>query len=266
MMKNTVKEWLENGTVDLFLGYKMSNGHPLPHCFTLEELTDVEQLIVSEARYSLEKIATHLARRDPELKIGLLARDCNQRAINVLVVWHQLDPEKIKPLNVNCCPSPIKAQADCSYMSSQAAPPYKQQVGVDNTMDVKTADGFTNQEKNIRWMYEFQKCIKCYGCRNICPVCFCAECTLEHKDLISPGTLPPQIPIFHLVRASHMAGRCVDCGLCEDACPMDIPLRLLYSKVNSIVKDVFDYSTGESSGQSPFSVLGEKVTLSLKPM
>ncbi len=84
MMKNTVKEWLENGTVDLFLGYKMSNGHPLPHCFTLEELTDVEQLIVSEARYSLEKIATHLARRDPELKIGLLARDCNQRAINVL--------------------------------------------------------------------------------------------------------------------------------------------------------------------------------------
>ena len=265
-MKKKVKAWLEDGTVDLFLGYKMSQGHPLPHCFTLAELAEVEQLMVSDTRYSLEKIATHLSRKDPALKIGLLARDCNQRAVNILSIWHQLDPEKIKTLNVNCCPSPIKAHADCSYMSGETPPDYKRQVGIDNTMEVKTADRFTDQQKTIRWMYEFQKCIKCYGCRNICPVCFCAECTLEHKDLVAPGMLPPQIPIFHLVRATHMAGRCIDCGLCEDACPMDIPLRLLYRKVNEIVKDVFDYTTGESSEQPPFSILGDKVTLSLKPM
>lgn len=265
-MKKKVKKWLEDGTVDLFLGYKIHCGHPLPHCFTREELADVEHLVVSETRYSLEKIATHLAKKDPELKIGLLARDCNQRAINVLTIWHQLDKEKIFPLNVNCCPSPTKPQADCSYMSGETASSYKLQVGIDNAMDTDSADAFSDREKNVRWMYEFQKCIKCYGCRNICPVCFCAECTLEHKDLIGPGRLPPQVPIFHLVRASHMVGRCIDCGLCEDACPMDIPLRLLYRKVNSIVKEVFDYNTGESCEQSPLSLLGDKVTLSLKPM
>ncbi len=265
-MKRKVKEWLEDGTVDLFLGYKMNCGHPLPHCFTKEEIGEVEHLVVSTTRYSLEKIATHLAKRDPELKIGLLARDCNQRAINVLTIWHQLDKDKIFPLNVNCCPSPIKPQADCSYMSGEQTSPYKVQVGIDNLMDIEKADDFSDQEKNVRWMYEFQKCLKCYGCRNICPVCFCAECTLEHKDLIGPGRLPPQIPIFHLVRAAHMAGRCIDCGLCEDACPMDIPLRLLYRKVGDIVKNVFDYNTGESSEQSPLSLLGEKVSLSLKPM
>jgi formate dehydrogenase (coenzyme F420) beta subunit len=265
-MKKKVKKWLEDGSVDVFLGYKMVHGHPLPHCFTLEDVAEVDELIVSEARYSLEKIATHLTRQDPKIKIGLLARDCNQRAINILSVWHQLDLEKIKTLNVNCCPSNLKAHPDCSYMTVETPGAYKQQVGIDNTIDTETADAFSKEAKTIRWMYEFQKCIKCYGCRNICPVCFCTECSLEHKDLIGPGNLPPQVPIFHLVRAAHMAGRCIDCGLCEDACPMDIPLRLLYRKVNRIVKDVFDYDTGESSEQSPFSLIGDSVKLTLKPM
>ncbi len=74
------------------------------------------------------------------------------------------------------------------------------------------------------------------------------------------------MPIFHLVRAVHMAGRCIDCGLCEDACPMDIPLRLLYRKVNEIVLDVFDYDTGTNPDQSPFSILGDEVTLEPKPL
>jgi formate dehydrogenase (coenzyme F420) beta subunit len=63
-----------------------------------------------------------------------------------------------------------------------------------------------------------------------------------------------------------MAGRCVDCGLCEEACPADIPLRLLYRKVNEIVTELFDYRTGVSSGQAPFQVLGEKATLKTKPI
>jgi formate dehydrogenase (coenzyme F420) beta subunit len=76
----------------------------------------------------------------------------------------------------------------------------------------------------------------------------------------------PDIPVFHLVRAVHMAGRCIDCGLCEDACPMDIPLRLLYQKVNQIVMNLFDYKTGTSVDQPPFSILGERVTLEPKPI
>jgi Na+-translocating ferredoxin:NAD+ oxidoreductase RnfC subunit len=63
-----------------------------------------------------------------------------------------------------------------------------------------------------------------------------------------------------------MAGRCIDCGLCEDACPMDIPLRLLYQKVNQIVMDLFDYDTGTSADQPPFSILGDRVTLQPKPI
>jgi formate dehydrogenase (coenzyme F420) beta subunit len=265
-MQEQVKEWLEQGKVDFFLGYKIIEGHPLPHFFSKENLDEVNELITGQVRYPLEKIATKTAALHPDMKIGLLVRDCNQRALNVLYVWNQLNPENVETISVNCCPSKLKEHADCSYLEPQKAGPYKKKVGVDNNMDLEEVDAYDQQERFTRWIYEFQKCIKCYGCRNICPVCFCKECSLEHDDLINTGDLPPEIPIFHLVRAVHMAGRCIDCGLCEDACPVDIPLRLLYKKVNEIVADVFDYQTGISPSQSPFNILGEKVTLELKPI
>lgn len=96
-------------------------------------------------------------------------------------------------------------------------------------------------------------------------MCFCRECSLEHEDLVETGSVPPEVPLFHLIRAVHMAGRCIDCGLCEDACPVDIPLRLLYRKTNLIVKDLFDYETGSSLLQPPFSILGESAAGSGEP-
>ena len=265
-MKTEVKRWLEEGVVDLFLGYKAVMGHCLPHCFVKEKIEEVDDLIVGGVRYSLEKIATRISALKPDIKIGMLARDCNQRALNVLYIWNQLNPEQIRTVNVNCCPSNLKEHGDCSYLEPQTAGIFKQQVGVDNNCHPRDIERQEQSERLSRWMYEFQKCIKCYGCRNICPVCFCRECSLEHPELVNTGALPPEVPIFHLVRAVHMAGRCIDCGLCEDACPVDIPLRLLYRKVNEIVVDVFGYQTGSSGAQSPFSIVGDKVTLTPKPL
>ena len=265
-VKTKVRNWLDRGTIDVFLGYKMVDGHPLPHCFSRQRPEELDDLVVSSARYSLEKIATHMVAVDPDVKIGMLARDCNQRALNVLVVWNQLNPDNIRTVNVNCCPSDLKARADCSYLEPEAAGSYKKKVGVDNNLRPEDFELHPQPQRLSRWLYEFQKCIKCYGCRDICPVCFCNECSLTHKDLVGTGALPPEVPIFHLVRAVHMAGRCIDCGLCEDACPADIPLRLLYRKVNQIVTRVFDYQTGTSADQSPFNILGDRVTLEPAPL
>jgi formate dehydrogenase subunit beta len=266
-MKEQVKQWLEQGKVDIFIGYKMKEGHPLPHYFTRDNLEEVDDLVVSQARYSLEKLAQNITLENPEIKIGLLTRECNQRALNALYVWNQLNPGNMETINMNCCPSDLKEHGDCSYLAPEMSGSYKKQVGIDNSISVEEAESFDKDESFGRWMYEFSKCIKCYGCRNVCPVCFCNECGLEHPDLIATGSdLAPEAPIFHLVRAVHMAGRCIDCGLCEDACPVDIPLRLLYRKVNRLVKDIFDYKTGTDAGQSPFNMLGDKVSLELKPL
>ena len=265
-MQEQVKDWIDQDKIDLFLGYKMVNGHPLPHFFTKDNMDEVDDLIDGRARYSLEKMATRIAAEHPEMKIGLLVRDCNQRTLNVLYVWNQLNPENVSTIKVNCCPSRLKKHADCSYLEPEKAGAFKIEVGIDNNMDVEDAEVFNQEDSFKRWLYEFQKCIKCYGCRDICPVCFCKECSLEHPDLIATGSIPPEVPIFHLVRAVHMAGRCIDCGLCEDACPADIPLRLLYRIVSKSVEDIFGYVTGTHAGQSPFNLLGDEVTLETKPI
>ena len=265
-MKEKVKEWLQKGKIDVFLGYKMVRGHPLPFCFNRENLGDLDDLITGGARYPLEKVAARMVEESPDIKIGILSRDCNHRALNVLYTWNQLRPETIETLDVTCCPSLLKKHADCSYLEATNTGGLKKRIGIDNGLDTDDVEAYEPDDRFARWMYEFQKCIKCYGCRNICPVCFCKECSLENSDLIKTGSSPPEAPIFHLARAVHMAGRCIDCGLCEDACPVGIPLRLLYKKVNEIVTEVFHYETGAVIEQSPFNALGDQIMINPEPI
>lgn len=265
-MKRRIREWLESGRIDIFLGTRMVDGHPLPHAFTREHLDEIEEMVPESARYPLEKFAAQMAAADPELRIGIVARDCTRRALNVLKLWQQIPEDRIETVETNCCPSPLKSHAVCSYLDPPETGLFKKHFGIDNCASPEAVEQYEPRERFSRWMYEFQKCIKCYGCRNICPVCFCADCTLEHSDLIGTGRLPPEAPIFHLVRAVHMAGRCVDCGLCEEACPADIPLRLLYRKVNALVDDLFDYRAGEGTEAPPLAVIGDRPTAEPKPM
>lgn len=265
-MKDQVKSRLQEGSIDVFVGYKQVQGHCLPHCFVKERLHELQDMVEGPDRYPLEKIAAQLSNAHPELKIGILARDCTQRALNVLGVFNQVASDRIQPVPQSCCPSPLTPHAHCSHLAAPAPRPGKMQHGVDKTLTDRDVERFCPSERLERWMYEFEKCIKCFGCRNICPVCFCTECSLEHEDLVVPGRLPPEVPIFHLTRAVHMAGRCIDCGLCEEACPMDIPLRLLYGKVNRIVQELFQYQAGSRADQPPFSALGDQPPLEPKPM
>jgi heterodisulfide reductase subunit C len=64
-------------------------------------------------------------------------------------------------------------------------------------------------------------------------MCYCPKCTVEQNQ-------PQWIPVAshqlgnlerHFMRAMHMAGRCVDCGACAQACPVAIPLNLLTRKM-----------------------------------
>ena len=79
------------------------------------------------------------------------------------------------------------------------------------------------------WLEQFAKCIKCGGCWNACPVCVCDDCKLESCEprWVESGILPPS-PKLQYTRAAHMAADCVDCGQCEDACPVEIPLSTFF--------------------------------------
>jgi formate dehydrogenase subunit beta len=110
---------------------------------------------------------------------------------------------------------------------------------------------FGTKSPQERWKYfshEIDKCIRCYACRNACPLCYCEECFVDRTrpQWIGKTTEISDTMIFHIMRAFHMAGRCVDCGACERACPMGIDFRKLTRKLVHDVKELYGYESGTS--------------------
>ena len=103
------------------------------------------------------------------------------------------------------------------------------------------------------WNNELSRCIRCYACRNICPACFCQRCFVEETE---PQWLMP-VPrwqdnlMFQVIRNIHVAGRCTDCGECERACPVNIPLRSLTKEMYDIVSELFHFKAGMDKDAAP---------------
>jgi formate dehydrogenase subunit beta len=106
-------------------------------------------------------------------------------------------------------------------------------------------------ERYAYWTREFNKCIKCFGCRDVCPICYCENCLLEaNREFLVGGEIPPN-GIFPLTRLAHVADSCVGCGQCQDACPMELPLSKLFTLLNSQLSEVFNYVPGIDVEQGP---------------
>ena len=105
------------------------------------------------------------------------------------------------------------------------------------------------------YMDDFSRCLKCYGCREACPICYCDDCCLEANngpDWLSKGEVPPS-PMFHLERMLHMVESCTNCGQCEEVCPGEIPLAKIWHEVNAKIKDQFGYTKGVEEGKPPIA-------------
>jgi ferredoxin len=118
---------------------------------------------------------------------------------------------------------------------------------------VKELEELSAEEKARYWNRELSQCIRCYACRNICPVCNCPECIFDKKAprWLSKASDISENLVYHLIRAFHVAGKCVDCGECERACPMGIPLRSLNKKVEKDMLELFGYTAGIDVEQQP---------------
>ena len=69
------------------------------------------------------------------------------------------------------------------------------------------------KDRLTKIMAETSRCIKCYGCIEACPICYCVDCTTKNPAYVPPGELPVNF-MFHLIRYAHIADSCVNCGQC----------------------------------------------------
>jgi formate dehydrogenase subunit beta len=108
----------------------------------------------------------------------------------------------------------------------------------------------------------FSTCISCRNCKSVCPICYCKECFFESTAFEYPSDkylrkaesrgivkLPLDILMFHLGRMAHIAVSCVACGMCEQACPSNIPLLKIFKLVGLNAQREFNYVAGRDLRQ-----------------
>jgi ferredoxin len=108
-------------------------------------------------------------------------------------------------------------------------------------------------ERYAYFTHEAERCIRCYACREACPMCYCAECFVDHTTpRWAESTIAPSgTHAWHLVRAFHQTGRCVSCGACERACPMDIKMTYLTDKLNEDMRSLYGFEVGQDENSQP---------------
>ena len=121
---------------------------------------------------------------------------------------------------------------------------------------VEELEALSPEERHAYFVQEAERCIHCYACREACPMCYCAECFVDHTTPRWSETMtsPSGTQAWHIVRAFHQTGRCVSCGACERACPMDIRMTYLTDKLNADMQELYDFEVGASDvAQPPFA-------------
>jgi len=152
-------------------------------------------------------------------------------------------------------------QDNCSICSHRnpvifdelVAEPIQEQSGVDRYKDVRALEAMSDDERWCHFEELFAPCIRCYACRNACPMCYCPTCFVDESNpqWLGKSVDSTDTKTFHFLRAYHLAGRCTDCGNCERACPMGIKVRQLTQKLEKDIKELYDYEAGLSLDQRP---------------
>ncbi len=236
-LRQKARALLEAGTVKVVIGYAGGSDPQRARAVFVSSAAQADQLIWNES--CRQNLAVYLSK--PEVKAlgkpALVARPATLRALLQLAVESQLTDGAVLALAVGdgAAGQAVGAGAgevvDLPSFVAIEEHLAKQPRGQSAEQQQESARlaALPLEERWAFWAAELGRCIKCYACRAACPLCYCDRCIVEVNQ-------PQWIPVasdalgnleWNIVRAMHLAGRCVDCGSCADACPESIRIDLL---------------------------------------
>ncbi|MDQ7794856.1 MAG: 4Fe-4S dicluster domain-containing protein [bacterium] len=118
---------------------------------------------------------------------------------------------------------------------------------------LQRSDNLAADARYAEFVEAAARCLRCYACRQACPLCYCAECFTDRSApaWVGPSDDLSDTMLFHLTRAMHLAGRCVDCGACVRACPVGVDLSHLNLALGREAAQRFGYRPGLDPADRP---------------
>jgi ferredoxin len=263
-LRENVKHLFAEGKVKSVLGYRE---HPLSKAVVATLITrpeDADTLIFDYR--CVQNLARGLT-RDLPLPVGIVVKGCDGRAVSMRITEGDFAREQIVAIAVACpgvkadgktfdercqrCEMHVSPLADVT-VGDVSALPKPEKTRAETIAKIKA---MTPAERFEFWQKAFEPCTHCYACREVCPLCNCAVCVTDQNAprWIEQTAKPSSNLMWHMIRAFHHAGRCVDCGECQRACPEGVPMHLLDLCLAEDVEELFDFKTGIKQGDKwPF--------------
>jgi formate dehydrogenase subunit beta len=243
------KELLENKTVQVVIGYEAGpTGVARPAFITNPVKAD--SLIYNDR--CVQNLAVYLTKAEVKKlgRMAIVAALPAMRSIMMLISEKQVTPDDIVVLGISADGSLLDI-ADIKVMQGFIEKSDLSNPAKDKEL-IAELNKLSPEERFEYWKKELSKCIKCYACRQSCPMCYCIRCTVEVNQ---PQWIPVQANThgnmeWHILRAMHLAGRCISCGECGRACPVGIPCHLLTMQLADQVHNYFKVYAGTSDSMS----------------
>jgi formate dehydrogenase subunit beta len=257
-LRQTCRRLLEDKTIAVAIGYGAKNpavpdGETVPIFVTRPE--DADRLVWN-AR-CLANLTVYLKRKEIRAlgKPGIVVKGCDARTLLVLRKESQIAEGSIfaigaacegvgDPRAPKCAACDVHMPSNCDIVvGSVDNPP------LDPELRYAELAAFLEKTQPERWQHwkeEFLRCTRCYACRQVCPLCYCEVCLVDKNRPVRIGTSATIQGNFayHIMRAFHLAARCVECEECTRACPAGINLRLLNQSLARAAEEFFHYRAG----------------------
>ena len=294
-IRETAKKLLEEGKVDVFIGYKKGSVPMMNEPVLISDPEKVD-ILYWDSNCGLN-LCNYLTKRTE--KIGVIANGCNSRNIVTHIVENQIKRDQLYIVCIPCkgmidhraVKRAVKhreildikeegekftvkgkdfeetfdkkafLQTNCAVCTHRnpveydemIADPVEEQTDVEAYRDVEKIEGMEPEKKQGFFTRLIERCIRCYACRNACPLCYCPTCFVDESQpqWVGKSSDPTDTMTFHFLRAYHCAGRCTDCGACERVCPMGISMRQFTKKLNKDTLDLFSWEAGLTLDQRP---------------